>query len=92
MMIKDLISDKIYRPIYYSSVLKCEPEPLCGMFANSRINYYQHINEVPIPKKWYENDTSNYKDNRWGRTTLKITEKKFNEKLIKELYKRQRLK
>ena len=90
-MIKDLISDKIYRHIYYSSVLKCEPEPLCGLFANSKINYSPHINEVPIPKKWYKNDTSGYKDNRWGRTTLKITEKKFNEKLIKEICKRQRL-
>ena len=85
--IKALRPDHIIEPIYYSSVLNIKPQ---GMFSLWPTNIF-NINQVPIPKKWYKNDTSGYKDNRCNTTTLKITEKKFNEELVKELQKRQRV-
>jgi len=87
--IRSIMPDHIKKPIYYSSVLDLKkPHWNSGLLCSSY--NYSNPNLVPIPKKWYKNDTSGYIDNRWGTNTLKITEKKFNEKLAKEIQKQQR--
>ena len=65
--IRAIIPDHIKKNIYYSSVLNLkQPHWNYGMFSLWPAHIF-NINKVPIPKKWYKNDTSGYKDNRDGK-------------------------